>query len=331
VLAPLALVLLVSLYADEAAAKRARLAILPVTGDGVLIDDLAPVEDALRGGAGDLDRYRLLSRENTLAELEGGRELGLHCRPNQTACLVRFGLVAEIDLLIVPRAAQEGSFLLVTASLIDVKEEREVGRVGRIVDRRSVGDSVGRLAAELLEMPPDEGTVVLTIAPEGAVVEIDGDVRGRAPLRAPVSGLAAGEHELLVRLDGYRSVRARIDVRPRAVQGYVVELSARSRATVAGAERTAAPARRRLDAAPVRRAAAAPAAASEEPLDPRLVGGGVTVGIGVAALLSAGVLAMLAQTSDDPGLTRGGALVAATAGVLLTAGGLTFVGVALVE
>jgi len=313
-----------ALFAESALAARPRVAILPITGDGVLLDDLMPVEQALREGAARLDGHRLVSRENTLRELKSARELGLDCSPTATSCLVRLALVMEIDLLIVPRVSAEGSFLAVTASLIDVTSEREVGRVGRIVDRRSLGNTLGRLAADLLDQDPQTGTIVLTVEPKGAIVEIDGAVRGRAPLRSPIASLHAGEHTLVVHKDGYRAVRASIVVKPRAVVGFVVQLSESPTPTPVPAQ--AGGRLRELPATP-----AMSAARDEDRVDPRLVGGAVTAAIGVVTLLGAGVLAVSSASREDDGLTRGAAFVAATAGVLLSIGGLTFVGVALVE
>jgi hypothetical protein len=321
--------LLPALLAGPANAQSERLAILPIIGEGVLLDDLAPIEDQMRKAVEKRGAWNVLSRHHTTRELASARELGLHCGETALGCLVRFGLVAEIDLLIVPRVSESGRFLVVGASLIDVREEREVARLVRVFDRRAAADRVATLTLDLLTTDPDTGAVVLTVEPSGAVVELDGEVQGNSPLRGPITALSRGPHELIVRKDGYRSVRATIEVRARAVTGYQVRLS-------------------EARAAPVRRSAAPPlqAGSDDEGLEPALerdelgaliaggVGGAVAFGAGLGAIAFGGIAGdPSAPEADrqDATLAVRALLVASTAGALVAVGSVTYLGMSLLE
>lgn len=58
--------------------------------------------------------------------------------------------------------------------------------------------------------PPSTGTLAVSSSPAGAQVFIDGDYRGRTPLSI---GLRPGMHSVELRLEGYESYRARVQVR----------------------------------------------------------------------------------------------------------------------
>jgi len=58
--------------------------------------------------------------------------------------------------------------------------------------------------------PPTTGTLKVDSSPSGAKVFIDGNYRGRTPLTL---SLAAGTHDVEVRLDGYQPYRVRVQVR----------------------------------------------------------------------------------------------------------------------
>jgi hypothetical protein len=321
---------LLSLVAAPAVAAGERVAILPIKGEGMLLDDLGPIEDAMRRAIEDSGQWRVLSRHHTTRELSSARELGLHCSRQQLGCLVRFGLVAEIDLLLVPRASEEGRFFVVGASLIDVREEREVARLVRVFDRRGALESVARLTIDLLQTDPTTGAVVLTVEPEGAVIELDGQERGFSPLRSPIVGLSQGAHQLSVRKQGFRTVNATIDVRPRAVTGYQVRLS----------EQRAGPVRRSV--APPLDAVDADAAQQGEPFDLAYVGAVAAAGVGGSIALGAGLGALalsggLADTGaseaerQQTALATRTLLVASSAGALIAVGAAAYLGVSLLE
>lgn len=65
------------------------------------------------------------------------------------------------------------------------------------------------------------GRLILQIRPEGALVEIDGHARGRAPMGPSV--LSVGSHRLTVGLPGYETFRSQLEIHP--VSDSYVELA----------------------------------------------------------------------------------------------------------
>lgn len=330
---------LVVLAGDSALAQgemQPRLAVLPITGDGVLVDDLGPIEEALRREVTRLQRYRVVDRARTLAELRSARSLGLHCAPFELSCLVRLGLVGEMDLIIAPAATREGRFVAVTLSLVDVTLEREVSRVARVVDPRAMEESAGRLVGELLDDRAGFGMLAISATPDGAAIVVDGVERGRTPLRAPLGGLTAGEHELVVEKEGHRSARAVVVVRERSISRYDLRLArleedepAPEAAVVELVdEETSPPAMDR----PVTRAR------DNAPLIGASLSGAVGAAIALAGGLGAFTLFGLAEQGTLPAeqqetarLSAQALLVVAAAGALVAIGSAAFLGVELMR
>jgi len=69
------------------------------------------------------------------------------------------------------------------------------------------------------------GSVVIATQPEGADLFIDGELRGQTPLDSALR-LEAGEHQLELRLDGYRTRVENLEVRSQTVLRRQIELEA---------------------------------------------------------------------------------------------------------
>jgi hypothetical protein len=309
-----------------------RLAVMPITGAGLLLDDLFPIERAIRDEILRLGVFRVLDRDATLAELQGARRMGLDCRMDDVGCLTRLGLVGELDVLLVPAATRQGRLLRVSLRLIDVRLQREVARVVRVMEPRALDASAARMIDDLLDMDPALGSVALDISEAGAVVFVDGEEAGTAPLEGPLTDLEPGPHELEVKKPGFRSMRATIDVQPRSVRRYVVRLAREG-------ER---PAPVVLVSAKDPEAPALPTRPLDAPDQGTLVAGAATASLGAVVAVAAGVAflaldevadtAILTETErENTRLASQGLIVVAAGGALFALGGAALVGVELVE
>jgi hypothetical protein len=70
---------------------------------------------------------------------------------------------------------------------------------------------------------PGTGSLSVTTSPPGAVVYIDGQVRGISP--ATIPGLAAGNHSVVLTLDGYQDFRTTTDIAAGTTSEFITGLS----------------------------------------------------------------------------------------------------------
>lgn len=176
---------------------------------------LRPVEDAFRAEAEALGRYRVSPRGEATALLDSVRSLGLDCEPGDIDCLTKAGVVMEIDLLVVLRAAASHDRLIVSAVLVDVARGRMRAAVNRTVaPGGSLRDAVHSAVVDLLAPDLFVGTLVVEVAEPGAEVRVDGVLRGTTPLPVAIEGLAPGDHVLHVEKDGLPPVERLVHVHP---------------------------------------------------------------------------------------------------------------------
>lgn len=130
--------------------------------------------------------------------------------------------------------------------------------------RREVQAAIARLGQQLAE-------VRLSIAPDGALVTIDGAETRRAPILEPVR-LTAGAHRIEVRLDGYRTDRREIQVTGGQAQRITIQLERGSEGVAAATPPAAAVTQPPATTAEPAAAAAEPAAVTDgatgEPAQP---------------------------------------------------------------
>jgi hypothetical protein len=103
---------------------------------------------------------------------------------------------------------------------------QEAGRSAPREQKREVEAALARLRQRV-------GEVVLRVAPDGALVTIDGGETRRAPIMEPV-GLVAGSHRIETRLEGFRTDQRTVEVTGGARAEVQIRLE-RPAATVASA------------------------------------------------------------------------------------------------
>lgn len=210
------------------AAKTERLLILPLEHE--LGDDAAsmrPIEKGFREEAEALQRFHVLPRESSATLLESVRSLGLDCGPGDVECLTKAGVIMELDLLAVLRAARGGERVIVSAILVDVATGRTRGSVSRTLlpgDRSS--KMLRSAVVELLAPDLYVGAIELSTAQPGASVRVDGALRGTTPLSSSIDGLAPGEHVVHIEKPGLPPIERVVLVKALESTSLVVDLAA---------------------------------------------------------------------------------------------------------
>ena len=150
--------LLALLLSRAAAAATAPVAILPSVG-GAKEDARRELDGALRGALNDEDTVDLLSPPETRDHVMSLAEMGLVCLPEDVACLVKLGIVANVSLVLVPVAEKgAGDKLEVEIAAIDVTTSQRARAVKAKVaptDERAVAALIHRaLGLPEREPPP---------------------------------------------------------------------------------------------------------------------------------------------------------------------------------
>ncbi|HEY4222912.1 MAG TPA: hypothetical protein VGO62_16255 [Myxococcota bacterium] len=142
------------------------LAVLPLTGVSVTAADvvaLAPLDDAIRAAAA-RSGIAVQSKEQTLAALASARAAGVECAVADVACFQKIGVLAEVELVLVPVATPRVDGTALVLTLIDVSGARAPVRISDVVTADKPGPLVDALFARAAEVP------IVDVAPAPVVV-----------------------------------------------------------------------------------------------------------------------------------------------------------------
>jgi hypothetical protein len=150
--------LLLLLSAAPGAAAQG-VALLPSVGPAGE-DDRRDVDAALRRALGEVDSLDLLSPVATRDNLMSLAEMGLVCLPEDVACLVKLGIVADVAWVLVPEVEKASSTgvdrtIQIEIGVIDVAS----GKRARIVDGKvalSDAGAMGALARRAMALQNDD-------------------------------------------------------------------------------------------------------------------------------------------------------------------------------
>ncbi|MEC7518717.1 MAG: PEGA domain-containing protein [Myxococcota bacterium] len=257
--------------ADEEADPPLRVAVLLVPAGDVDPTAAEGLEELLIGAVAARGGLRIVGREELQAQLGQGDAAALECVASMT-CLGRVGVQLGVREVIAGTLAQRGDEWVFHLDRVDVRNGETLGRVFREVrgDLGAVADALGAATAELYVPPVRPGALVVSGAPRGAEVTLDGVLLGHLgaePLRR--GDLEPGAHELRVEAPGHEPWSRTVEV-------------------TAGAE---------LHLEPRLTEIAAPRARVEESIHPAVwVLGGVAAG----SLAAAVALGVSSQTGFDP-------------------------------
>jgi hypothetical protein len=191
--------------APAAAQEDAQVLIAPFPPGTVSPEDGKRLDDALRAGAATLPGVLVQPRATTESALEGMRQMGLTCHPEETRCLVQLGALAGAARVISSEAVRDGESFRVTLRLIDVAGKSELRRIDGVVQSRELAAGLEGLATGLLLPSRYKGQLGVTVNEAGAMILIDGELRGSAPLPEPLA-VRAGKVTVRVEKDGFAPV-----------------------------------------------------------------------------------------------------------------------------
>jgi len=151
--------------------------------------------------------------ERVIADL---KDKGLSCGPDDIECFSKIGVYTGLERLLVPRLRSDGkgwevSFLLVDTALGKVVCET---RAGPYPDVAAHLDQIHDAAVAAVREQADAGALLVRVHVEGAEISVDGTPLAANPTAARVEPLAAGEHVVEVRADGFETRVTRVKIAP---------------------------------------------------------------------------------------------------------------------
>jgi TolB-like protein len=195
--------------------SRVKIAVLDLQARGV---DAALVQSAGTLIASELNKlevFKVISREDirNMLSFEKDKQ-GLGCEANE-ACLAEIGGALGVEYIIAGSLAQIGDTMVLSLALNNTKTATVENRVSESVTGK--GDAligaISRNAKVLVSkiLKGREGYLVLTVAEAGAVVKIDGQIRGTTPVKGRMT-LSWGPHLLEVEKAGFIAYNEDISV-----------------------------------------------------------------------------------------------------------------------
>jgi hypothetical protein len=195
---------------DAPAPTGAPLAVLPLRAEDLQLNEVVRLDGLLRD-AGAKAGYVAQSPQETTALLEAAQALGVQCDLGVPACGAEVGRAAAVDRIVVGHAAlvaagaDHPGGVGIEASLVDANNGATLRHVTALLPRepdaqRAAFDAVAR---GLFDAAPGTSWLVVTGAPAGATISVDGIDIGALPLGRPVTGAVAGVHVVAARAHGY--------------------------------------------------------------------------------------------------------------------------------
>lgn len=245
-----------------------------------------------------------------------GNEKFMRCGGGH-GCLAEFGRRAGVQFVIAGEVSLEEALVKVRLKRIDANTAAVMGTAEVQFTGAIRPAHIDELAIAMFEPARYRGSLELTCAVPGADVFLDGTKVGRTPLEGPLVNLPAGPHELEVLKSSHRPFRRRINIRLGQKLGIVALLPAEglgrtkpetafyqawpfwsavglgfaSLATAGFLHRDAAALEYNADL--LRDNGAEEAASTRERSDERYLETWVLYGVGSAALLTAGIIAVV--------------------------------------
>jgi hypothetical protein len=186
------------------------LAVLPLKATGLQLNEAQRLDLALRMRFEGSGRFTVQDAASTTKLLEAAQTLGLDCDVNALTCARDIGQIADVDIVVLGAAVviDEGTELArvgLDLRLIDVRQGSEIRRVSGIIPRAPTDMLPGanQQLASLIDESAPLARAVLSVAPDGARIFLNGIDRGTSPLAGPLEGLAPGAHHLRIECEGY--------------------------------------------------------------------------------------------------------------------------------
>ena len=205
---------------------RAKIAVLDLQPQSVSKELAASATAILASELGKLGVFRVISREdirNMLALEKEKQQLG--CEADQ-ACLAEIGGALGVEYLVAGSITRLGTSHVLSLVLNNAKTAQVENRVSETVagDESALVAAIARSAKVLVSpvLKGREGFLLLSVAEGGAVVKIDGTIRGATPLSK--LSLPWGPHLLEVEKNGFITYSEDISVPARSAVSKNVSL-----------------------------------------------------------------------------------------------------------
>lgn len=195
--------------------KKTSFAVLDLVPNGVPADDAANLTQVLSSEIKRVDGASVISRDDIAAVLQlEATKSALGC--DDTSCLAELGGALGVEKLVVGNVGKLGDTKVVSLRLISVAGVKVDNRVSESFagpDDQLLG-AVRHAARKLLGLETkQQGGLGITSSEEGAEVFVDGDKRGKLPIK-PVAGLPAGPHSVRVARSGFYDFNSDVYVDP---------------------------------------------------------------------------------------------------------------------
>lgn len=197
--------------AADAQGKRT-VVILKTTGETTGLPP-GQIRGSIRGTLADeLKTYSVLTEEQSQALVKSAQELELDCKREDRDCLLKLGILGNVDFLIWPVVEKIDGTQVLKVGIFDVSEGADWSQVVRPLASPDLAATAARSAMIEL-MAPDQfvGRLAINVNAKGALIRVDGEDKGLSPLPAPLN-LKAGEHLLEISAAGLQPDRRKIDV-----------------------------------------------------------------------------------------------------------------------
>lgn len=209
----LAAVCAVGLSSGQAQAQGKRtVVILKTTGETTGLPP-GQIRGSIRGTLADeLKTYSVLTEEQSLALVKSAQELELECKREDRDCLLKLGILGNVDFLIWPVVERIDGEQVLKVGVFDVSEGADWHQAVRALPSPDFAATAARSAMiELMAPEQYVGRLAVNVNAKGASIRVDGEDKGTAPLSAPLN-LKAGTHILEVSAPGLQPHREKVEV-----------------------------------------------------------------------------------------------------------------------
>lgn len=218
------------------------IAVLPLRVENLQQNEVQRLTAQLRARASTRGGYDVQSEQLTTELLEASQSLGLDCDVNAVGCGTKIGKIADVDLILLGRAAGLEEGVGLDLRVIDVRQGAEVRRATALVPRDIEQQAEAITAyAEVLFGTSPLLTLAIEADPAEAEVFVDGVLQGVSPLTAPVGGLVPGRHVVVVQKKGFFPHRETVQVLTPAVTRATLIVDPDALVVAPGAGPSAAP------------------------------------------------------------------------------------------
>jgi hypothetical protein len=161
-----------------------------------------------------LNGAEVLDGDATREELAAAQMMGLNCEPDDTPCVARTAILMQVARVLTGTIELAGDSAKVVLYLVEASTGVRLNEIEQLVPTSGPARlSIARDVVTLLVAPEQIlGSLRLIVQPAGALVVLDGEPVGTAPMSAPLTGIRAGHHAVRVELDGYVSSSEQVEV-----------------------------------------------------------------------------------------------------------------------